>query len=42
MVFPEFIQLFEAVLVDDLLEMPVGVVADAAFVVEYHHHAIFR
>ena len=39
--FPELIQLFEAMLVDKLLQMSVGIAADQTFVVEHHHHPIF-
>ena len=35
--FAEFVQLLETMLVNQLLEMAVGVVAYLAFVVENHH-----
>ena len=39
--FSELIQLFEAMFVDELLQMSVGIAADQTFVVEHHHHPIF-
>ena len=39
--FSELIQLFEAMFVDELLQMSVGIAADQTFVVEYHHYPIF-
>ena len=40
--FPELVELAEAMAVDDLLQVAVGVVENAAAVVEDHHLAVLR